>query len=222
MSRVEIPSENQLGPLPTVLFGDPAVTKKGVVVVQEWWGMNQQIQDEAKQISEEGSFVTIVPDLYRGKVATDNEEAGHLMGNLDWSGAVKDIAACARFLKEKGCSKVGVTGFCMGGALSFAAAALVPEVDAAAPFYGIPSPDLCDVSTIKIPLQCHFGDQDQAVGFSDPTAQKALKKKLAKVKHEFYVYHAAHAFTNRTSPNYNEAACKLSFERMYQFFKSNL
>lgn len=86
------------------------------------------------------------------------------MGNLDWSGAVKDIAACARFLKEKGCSKVGVTGFCMGGALSFAAAALVPEVDAAAPFYGIPSPDLCDVSTIKIPLQCHFGDQDQVNG----------------------------------------------------------
>lgn len=95
MSRVEIPSENQLGPLPTVLFGDPAVTKKGVVVVQEWWGMNQQIQDEAKQISEEGSFVTIVPDLYRGKVR------------------LRDISSCERWCHHFGlCMLDGV--FCKG------------------------------------------------------------------------------------------------------------
>jgi carboxymethylenebutenolidase len=63
-----------------------------LVVLQEWWGINQQIQDEAKEIAEKGDFVALVPDLYRGKVATDNEEAGHLMNNLDWPGAVQDIA----------------------------------------------------------------------------------------------------------------------------------
>lgn len=66
--KITIPSENSLGPCPVVMVGNPSKTKQGVVVLQEWWGMNQQIQDEAKQIAEEGSFVTIVPDLYRGKV----------------------------------------------------------------------------------------------------------------------------------------------------------
>ena len=68
-----------------------------------------------------------------------------------------------------GCKKVGVTGFCMGGALSLASAALIPEeISAAAPFYGIPSADLCDVGKIKIPLQGHFGSKDTRAGFSSP------------------------------------------------------
>ena len=80
------------------------------------------------------------------------------MDNLDWQGAIQDISAAARFLKLRGCVKVGVTGFCMGGALAFASAALLPDdISAAAPFYGIPSPQLCDLATIKIPVQCHFG-----------------------------------------------------------------
>ena len=68
MSKVSVPSENAAGACPAVLAGDVSKTKRGVVVLQEWWGLNQQIQDEAKQLSDEGSFVTIVPDLYRGKV----------------------------------------------------------------------------------------------------------------------------------------------------------
>ena len=66
----------------------------------------------------------------------------------------------SRHLKAQGCQKVGVVGFCMGGALTMAAAALIPEVDAAAPFYGIPSAQLCDVTKIKIPMQCHFAEKD--------------------------------------------------------------
>ena len=69
MSKISIPSQNAAGPCPAVLVGDPAKTKRGFVVIQEWWGMNQQIQDEAKELAEMGGFVTIVPDLYRGKVS---------------------------------------------------------------------------------------------------------------------------------------------------------
>ncbi|PVD32547.1 hypothetical protein C0Q70_07988 [Pomacea canaliculata] len=222
MSKVAVPSENKSGPVPAVLVGDPSVTKRGVVVLQEWWGMNKQIQDEAKQIAAMGPFVAIVPDLYRGKVATDNEHANHLMSNLDWPGAVKDIEACVRYLRQRGCTKVGVTGFCMGGALTLAAAALVPGVDAAAPFYGIPSPDLCDVSKIAVPVQCHFGDNDQVMGFSDPESQEKLKKKL-KCQYEFHVYKGAgHAFTNETGPNYHPENCKLSFQRLVKFFQTHL
>jgi len=82
------------------------------------------------------------------------------MGGLDWAGAVQDITAGAAYLKSIGCTKVGVTGFCLGGALAFAAAALCPEISAAAPFYGIPIglrtgrlAEIVDLTTIKVPVQ---------------------------------------------------------------------
>ena len=104
---VKFPSENKQGACPGVLVGDPSSTKRGLIVLQEWWGMNQQIQDEAADLASKGPFVALVPDLYRGKVATDHEEAGHLMNDLDWPGAIKDIQGAARYLlKEVGCSKV--------------------------------------------------------------------------------------------------------------------
>ncbi|GFO28202.1 dienelactone hydrolase family protein, partial [Plakobranchus ocellatus] len=93
--RVECPSENKAGPVPAMLTGDPKTTPRGIIVLQEWWGLNDQIQDCGKDVSNGAKAVAIVPDLYRGKVTTDNEEAGHLMGNLDWQGAVADIRACA-------------------------------------------------------------------------------------------------------------------------------
>ncbi|CAL1530164.1 unnamed protein product, partial [Lymnaea stagnalis] len=158
--RVEFESANKLGLCPGFLCGDPKKQTKGIIVLQEWWGANDQIKDCGKDICGRIDMVTLVPDLYREKVAKNNEEAGHYMGELDWKGAVEDIRAAAKYLKEQGCKKVGVTGFCMGGALSMAAAALVPEIDAAAPFYGIPSDQLCDVTKIKIPLQCHFAEKD--------------------------------------------------------------
>ena len=68
--------------------------------------MNEQIKEQAKKIAGLGNFVTVIPDLYRGKVAIDREEAGHLMHGLDWSGAVSDVKGAAEFLKSKGCTKV--------------------------------------------------------------------------------------------------------------------
>ena len=91
--NVKFASENAKGECPAVFVkGKDSSSTRGLVVLQEWWGINQQIQDEAKEIAGKGDFVALVPDLYRGKVATDNEEAGHLMNNLDWPGAIQDIA----------------------------------------------------------------------------------------------------------------------------------
>ncbi|BFZ20879.1 hypothetical protein BsWGS_23918 [Bradybaena similaris] len=222
--KVTCPSSNKLGDCPALLFGDPKSAAKGVIVLQEWWGINQQMEDCGQELSRQAKLATLLPDLYRGKVATDNETAGHYMGQLDWQGAIEDIRACARYLKSQGCRKVGVTGFCMGGALSMAAAALVSEIDAAAPFYGIPSGQLCDVAAIKIPLQCHFAERDETKGFASPDEWKPLKKKLeGSVKQlEFHVYDAGHAFTNKTGPNYNENCCNLALSRMLQFFHKTL
>ncbi|KAL8558495.1 hypothetical protein ACOMHN_059236 [Nucella lapillus] len=219
--NVKIPSENKAGECPGVLIRPEP---KGLIVLQEWWGMNEQIVEEGKLLANLGGFMTVVPDLYRGKRADSREDAGHLMGGLDWDGALKDIQACAKYLKANGCKRVGVMGFCMGGALALAAAVKIPEIDASAPFYGICGDDLADVTKIKIPLQCHFGSEDDVEGFSDPTQQQKLKDKLngAHVKHEFYSYPAGHAFTNHKSPNYKKEACETSFKRVMEFFRQNL
>lgn len=92
VENVKFASENAKGECSAVFIkGKDSTSTRGLVVLQEWWGLNQQIQDEAKEIAERGDFVALVPDLYRGELATDNEAAGHLMNNLDWPGAVQDI-----------------------------------------------------------------------------------------------------------------------------------
>ncbi|KAJ4975373.1 hypothetical protein NE237_000479 [Protea cynaroides] len=200
----------------------------GIVVLQEWWGVDFEIKNHALKISQLApGFKALIPDLYRGKVGLDVAEAQHLMEDLDWPGAVKDIRASVGWLKANGSQKVGVTGFCMGGALSIASAVLVPEVDAAVAFYGVPSPELADPAQTKAPVQAHFGELDDFVGFSDVTAAKSLEEKLkaSGVPSEVYIYPGnRHAFMNRSPDAVNrrkgmgltdedEAAVELAWSR---------
>ncbi|KAL0476467.1 carboxymethylenebutenolidase [Acrasis kona] len=224
-NKVDVRSENKKGAVHGYLSEEAKDNfgKTGLIVIQEWWGVNEQIKEKAQKLAKEG-FVTIVPDLYRGKVAKDHEEAGHLMNDLDWVGAVQDIRGCAQYLKEHGCNKVGVTGFCMGGALAIAAVSndYAPEIDASAPFYGIPDPKLADPSTIKVPVQGHFGNKDELKGFSAPEDVDKLEEKFksGNVKYELFRYDGAgHAFTNWTGPNYNEKAANEATDRIIKFFK---
>jgi len=177
-------------------------------------------------LSKLSGFTTLVPDLYRGKVAVNHEEAGHLFTGLDWQGAVQDIAGSVKYLKEQGCKKVSITGYCMGGAIALAAAVHVgKELTATVPFYGIPKDQLADVTQIKIPVQCHFGTADASKGFSAPEDQDVLEAKLKKggVEYEFYRYEGAqHAFCHKDGPKYDEKACNLAFERMIAFLKKHM
>lgn len=148
----------------------------GLVLLQEWWGLNESIVITADRIAE-GGFQIIAPDIYRGKVAKNTEEAGHLLTGLDWEGAIKDIRGAQQFLREKGAKKIGILGFCMGGALTIAAVANLDGFDAAAPFYGIPDQSKVDVSKITCKFEAHFGEKDDHKGFSDPeSAQKLIEK----------------------------------------------
>lgn len=220
---VSFDSENALGSCPGSLTGALSSTDKCLVVVQEWWGMNEQIKQQAADIAKQGKFVTLVPDLYRGKVANTPPAAMHLVQNLDYKAAVKDIQGAAKYLLKLGCRKVGITGFCMGGSLTLAAATLVPEISAGAPFYGIPPSSLADVSKIAVPLQCHFGKLDKS-NTAGPSKYKELKNKLdaGGVDYEFYEYEAGHAFTNPQSANYNAEIAKLSIGRMIKFMNEKL
>lgn len=189
----------------------------GVVVVQEWWGVDFEIKNHAMTIAQKG-YRALIPDLYRGKVGLDAAEAQHLMEGLDWPGAVADIAASAKWLKEHGSPKVGVVGFCMGGALSIASAVRVPEIDAAVAFYGIPPPELADPTQAKAPVQAHFGQNDKLKGFSDAESAKALEKQLQKsgVPSEVYIYpNVSHAFMN-SSPEGVERKIETGFGEHHQ------
>lgn len=226
MTAVTFHSDNPLGDCPAILEGDFSKTTKGLIVLHEWWGMNEQIKKEAKDIGEMGNFITVVPDLYRGKVAVEWEEADHLATNLDWTGALADVKGAAEFLLRKGCTKVGAMGFCNGGALSLMAAALLPSelIAAIAPFYGIPRPHRCDLTNVNIPVQAHFGAKDHLKGFSSLEDALGLKEKLSgKKDFEIYIYEdCGHAFTNPTAPGYNKEITELSLGRVVEFMKKHL
>src|ERR1700728_605630 len=132
---------------PSNAEGAPAV-----VVIQEWWGVNDQIRGVADRLAAAG-YRTLVPDLYRGKSTVEAEEAHHLMSGLNFGDAAsQDVRGAVQFLKTRS-GKVGVTGFCMGGALTLLAACMAPEIDASVVWYGCPPLEYIDASKIRAPLQ---------------------------------------------------------------------
>jgi carboxymethylenebutenolidase len=200
----------------------------GLVVIQEWWGLNPQIKGVADKMAAAG-YRALVPDLYRGKVTVEAKEAEHLMGGLDFGDAAsQDVRGAVRYLKGQG-GKVGVTGFCLGGALTLLAAVNVPEADAAVIWYGFPPLEFVDAARIKAPLMGHWAIED--VPFPIATVD-LLEQKLraANVPFEFHRYQAKHAFANETLAGdrklpiaeYNAAAAEPAWKRTMEFFGRHL
>jgi len=194
----------------------------GVVVIQEWWGLNPQIKGVADQLAGHG-YRALVPDLYRGKVTKDADEASHAMGALDFAAAAgQDVRGAAQWLKANGAGKTAALGFCMGGALTIIAAVHVPEVDAAVCFYGIPPEHAASPRDVRVPFLAHFATDDE---WCNPAAVDAVEAKLREgnVRYELYRYDAKHAFCNDARPQVFDAACaKSAWERTYAFLAKNL
>ena len=209
-------------------YAEPASGSQapGVVVIQEWWGLNDQIKGVANRLAAAG-YRALVPDLYRGKLGLDAKEAEHLMTNLDFADAAsQDVRGAVQYLKS-GSARVGVTGFCMGGALTLLSAVFVPEADAAAAWYGFPPLEYIDASRIKIPLMGHFATEDAFFPIQQVDVLEA-KLKQANVKYEFHRYKAQHAFANETATNvplpirYDAAAAETAWQRTMEFLKKHL
>ena len=211
-------------------LSEPAQSRNapGIVVIQEWWGLNDQIKGVADKLAAAG-YRALVPDLYRGKVALEAHEAEHLMKGLNFGDAAgQDVRGAVQYLKSSGSPKVGVTGFCMGGALTLLATVNVPELDATVVWYGVPPLEYVDASKIKVPLMGHFAIHDT----SFPIAQvDALEKKLhqAGVPFEFHRYDAKHAFANETADSknlaflkYDAKAAELAWRRSMDFLAKRL
>jgi carboxymethylenebutenolidase len=208
--------------------GSGGTAAPGIVVIQEWWGLNDQIRGVADKLAAAG-YRALVPDLYRGQLALAENEAQHLMQGLDFGAAAgQDVRGAVQHLKATGSAKVGVTGFCMGGALTLLAAVKVPEADAFVVWYGCPPLEYIDASKIKAPVLAHFADADSVF----PIAQaRELEKKLqaAGVSLQLHTYAAKHAFANETADSknlpyleYNPQAAALAWERTLPFLAQHL
>jgi carboxymethylenebutenolidase len=200
--------------------GDDRTGKPSVVLVHEWWGLNDQVRGTADRMAKEG-FVVFAPDLFRGQVAKigeEREKAAKLSQSLDWSGAEMELRAIANALRHRDPnSKLGVMGHCMGGALALMAASKVPLYEAAVTYYGVVDESRADVSKIEGRVQGHFGRLDKSI-----TEEKvrALEQRLegGKVGFETYRYEADHAFANeKRTEVYSESNANLAWERTVKF-----
>ncbi|MCF8211822.1 MAG: dienelactone hydrolase family protein [Rhodoferax sp.] len=199
-----------------------------VVVIQEWWGLNAQIRGVADRLALAG-YQALVPDLYRGQSTVEAEEANHLMSGLNFGEAAgQDIRGAVQYLKTRA-PKVGVTGFCMGGALTLLALTQASEIDAGVTWYGCPPLEYIDASKIKAPLMGHWATQDE---FFKVETVDALADKLraAGASFEFHRYLAHHAFANETAvgpsripaTQYDPVWAQQAWDRTLRFFGRHL
>lgn len=198
----------------------------GVIVIQEWWGLNDHIKDVADRFAAEG-FTALAPDLYHGVVTTEPDHAGKLLMGMNLATAGKDLSGAIDLLQQRtGRTKVGVTGFCMGGGLTLMVACQRPDaVAAAAPFYGGMRPDTpIDWPSMTAVVEGHYAENDR--GNAAPDAITALGEELRAMGKDatFHVYQGTHhAFFNDTRPEvYDAAASKTAWERTLALFQAHL
>jgi carboxymethylenebutenolidase len=203
--------------LPTGTGKAPAL-----VLIQEYWGLNAHIESLAERFAAEG-FIVLAPDLYRGQVTRSADEASRLMKSLDYPRAFGDVAGAVEYLRAhpRSNGKVAMTGFCMGGAITLAAAASSPSLGlaAAVPFYGVPWKT--DYTLIDCPVQAHFAATDE---WAKPAIaldiQKTVQSRGGAM--ELNVYDAEHAFMNDTRPEvYSPENAKLAWQRAVAFLRQH-
>lgn len=194
---------------------------KAVIVIQEWWGLNDHIKDITNRYAGEG-FIAIAPDLYRGKIATSSDDAGRMMHDLkleDGLDTIKNSVEAARAKYDL--SHFGITGFCMGGTFALRAACELEGFSAAAPFYGdIPEEDV--LQKLKTPTIFISGTKDAWINTEKVAALVEAAEKYELPVHSVK-YEADHAFFNNTRPEvYNETAARDAWALVIGFFSDKL
>lgn len=194
---------------------------KAVIIIHEWWGLNDHIKDITNRYAAEG-FTAIAPDLYRGKATKDKEEAGRLMQNLAVEDGLNTIMMALDKAREtSGIEKFGITGFCMGGTLALRAACELEGIGAAAPFYG-DTPGEFTLKDLKCPVLFVSGIKDQWINPEKVGEMERIAKENF-LPIEVLKYDADHAFFNDTRPEvYDAAAAKDAWAKVIAFFNENL
>jgi carboxymethylenebutenolidase len=197
-----------------------------VVVLQEWWGLEDHIKDVCDRLAGEG-FLALAPDLFRGETTDQPDEAEQKMMAMSMDQAEKDMRGAVDYLAAHESSEgevVGSVGFCLGGGLSVWAASVNPKVRATVTYYYVMPHGKPDFASVQGPVLGHFGMADDFVSVDDA---KALEREMsdAGVDVDFEFYEGAgHAFfndTNRLGTHHPEAAQR-SWKRTIEFLRSNL
>ena len=201
-------------------LAEPAGTPKaGVIAIQEWWGLTDDIRVIADRYAAEG-YLAFAPDLYHGKVASEPDEARKYVMALERDLAAREIDAGIAWMKDvRGVAKVGCVGYCMGGGLTLATAMRpTSKVDAAHVYYGGGMPAAEQIATIKVPVLGSYGSADAGI----PKEQvDMLRETLAKtgVPSDVTLYEgAAHGFFNDTRPAFHPAAAADSWTKSLAWF----
>ncbi|MEO6051006.1 MAG: dienelactone hydrolase family protein [Pyrinomonadaceae bacterium] len=194
---------------------------KAVIIIHEWWGLNDHIKDIAGRYADEG-FVAIAPDLYRGKIATDSGEAGRMMQGLspaDGLDTIKNAIDASTLAFD--ITHFGITGYCMGGTFALLAACELEGLSAAAPFYGdIPADEI--LQKLTVPTIFISATQDAWIN-----PEKIAQLEDAAERFELPVhsvkYDADHAFFNNTRPEvFDQAAANDAWALVIGFFNDKL
>jgi carboxymethylenebutenolidase len=194
------------------------------MVIHENRGLNPHIEDVCRRIALEG-FFAMGPDALSmtGGTPKDPDEARELIKKLDRQTTIDNFVAAAKYLKThpQSSGKVGVVGFCWGGAMANQMAVNSPDVDAVVPYYGR-QPAAEDVPKIKAPLLLHYAGLDERINKGIPAFEAALK--AASVDYTIHMYDSVkHAFNNDTNPGrYNREAAELAWKRTLEFFSGKL
>jgi carboxymethylenebutenolidase len=195
-----------------------------VLVIHENRGLNPYIEDVARRAAVEG-FLALAPDGLSpvGGYPGNDDDGRQLQASLNQEKLRADLLNGARFVKAHKLStgKLGVTGFCYGGgATNFLATTMGSDLQAGAPYYGA-APETAAVPKIKAPLLIHYAESDERINAMWPAYESALK--ASGVRYETHIYPGTqHGFHNNSTPRYQEAAAKLSWERTISFFRKNL
>jgi carboxymethylenebutenolidase len=204
---------------------DDAGPHPGVIVIQEWWGLDAHIRDIADRFAREG-FVALAPDMYHGKFATEPDEARKLVMNMNREQAQKDLLGSVAYLgslPEVAPKKFGVIGFCMGGSLTLNIAVAAPsEIAAAAPFYAGFRPPPEGLAKIEAEMFCAFGADDGGIPLDEvrkfeDTLRSQGKNAVVKVYEG-----APHSFFNDTKDSYRPAAAQDAWEHALNLFRRTL
>ncbi len=203
---------------------DGPARRGGIVVIHENRGLNPHIRDIARRLAVAGFTAAAVDMLYpQGGTPADEDKAREMFSRVDRNAAVRDLAAVVDWMKARPDSngKVGVVGFCWGGAMANLLATASPALVAAVPFYGS-APPTSDVAKIRAKLLIHYAGNDPRINASWPDYDAALK--AANVDHRAFFYEGTeHGFNNDTAgARYNAAAADLAWKRTLAFFEANL
>ena len=195
----------------------------GLVVIHEWWGLNEQIKAATAELADAG-YVALAVDLYRGLVTLDPAEAQKLAGSLDRGRALSDLEEAFRFVAGRpDVRKVGSVGWCMGGGFSFQLAVAEPSLAAAVIYYGFLDAKPEMLKKIKAPIIGFFGREDKAIPVTAVEAFESAMRKVGRAATVHVYDGAGHAFANPTRTDaYRPEATRDSWEKMMKFFATAL